>query len=166
MGACSLVKLMPKIEMLNLAKRIIVVFGLICISSCAKDQDSSDSDTFECTVDYVEFIDDSNAIVKFDTTYEGETRSYYGRYTYEKVNGNYFLGDQMVAIKNFKQNGNEATFIFEYGEQLGFFCATIFEVLPEHTHNNFSAEASKVSTGRSVGRWKIKKKTRLSSTTN
>jgi hypothetical protein len=140
----------------------IILFTLI---SCTKNQDEV-SDEFECTVDYVEFIDNTNAIVKFDTTNKGVNSSFYGRYTYVKEGNNYLLGDDKVTILNFKQDGDVATFNFLYGENLGFFCANLFESLPEHEHENFSAEATKVKSGRSVGRWKIRKKTTLNSSQN
>jgi hypothetical protein len=146
-------------------KYFFSILATLLIFSCSKEKDET-SDEFECTVDYIEFINTTSAIVKFDTTNEGETRSFYGRYNYEGEGGSFVLGDQMVIIKDFKQDGNNATFVFEYGENLGFFCANIFETLPGHSHDNFSAEAVKENSGRNVGRWKIKKKTAINSTQN
>ena len=119
-----------------------------------------------CTVDYVEFIDDSNVIVKFDTTFNGVTNSYYWRYNYVQDKNNYFIGDKLVNIYNFFQEGNDATFTFEYGENLGFFCIPLFEFLPEHIHFTFDAEAEKELSGKTVGRWKIKKRNNLREKSN
>ena len=57
----------------------------------------------------------------------------------------------------FDQKENIATFVFEYGDNLGFFCAQIFESLPQHIHYSFDAEAELITTGKNVGKWKIKK---------
>lgn len=138
-----------------------ILIACLFFISCNKEEQSTDH--FLCTVDYVEFVDISNVIVKFETTYKGVTRPYFGKYTYLKENNNYYIGDQMVSILNFSQQENEATFIFSYGENLGYFCATLFETLPEHIHFTFDAEAEKVISGKSVGKWKIKKKTTLKS---
>jgi len=125
------------------------------------EEETTPADYFLCTVDYVEFVDDTNAIVKFDTTLGEVTSSYYGKYTYTVENNNYYIGDDLVSILNFDANGNNATFVFEYGENLGFFCATLFESLPPHVHYTFDAEAERTITGKGVGKWKIKKRTNL-----
>jgi hypothetical protein len=131
---------------------------LFLFYSCSKE---TIDDNFLCTVDYVEFVNDSSVIVKFDTTLNGVTNSYFGKFNYVQDKNNYFIGDELVNIYDFIQEGNNATFTFEYGENLGFFCATLFETLPEHIHFTFDAEAEKDSTGKSVGRWKIKKRNNL-----
>ena len=105
-------------------KTFLIIF--ISLLSCSKDENESDdlsTDNFLCTVDYIEILDDSNAIVKFTTTLGDVTRPYYGRYTYKKTGNDYFIGDDLVNILNFNQIGNSATFVFEYGDNLGFFCA-------------------------------------------
>ncbi|MGC6402690.1 MAG: hypothetical protein ACON4A_04505 [Flavobacteriaceae bacterium] len=150
---------------MNLLKSISFLGLALLFFSCSKAQEEI-SDEFECTVDYIEFIDNSNAIVKFDTTNERLKRSFYGRYTYVKEGGNYYMGDKKVTILNFKQEGDKATFNFIYGENLGPFCANLFEILPDHDHVNFGAEAVKVKSGKSVGRWKIKKKSTLNTNQN
>ena len=90
---------------------------------------------------------------------------FYGRYTYT-VNGNdYSIGDDLVYIRDFETTSKGgATFRFEYGESLGFFCAQIFEELPVHIQQNFDAEAEleTLPTDKGVGRWKIKKKSNFS----
>jgi len=133
-----------------------LIFAAILIG-CSIDGEVDD-DFFECTVDYIEFVDDTNVIVRFETTLGVETNYYYGRYTYSKIGSDYLIGDNMVQIKGFKSAGNQASFTFEYGENLGFFCASIFEVLPEHIHFTFDAEAELSDSSKNVGRWKIRKK--------
>ena len=64
-----------------------------------------------------------------------------------------------VNIYNFIANGNEAKFDFEYGANLGAFCAELFPNIPSHDHNPFAAEALKSLSGKNIGKWKIKKKT-------
>lgn len=141
--------------------RNLLLIASFFILACSNSDDDLPDDYFLCTVDYVEFVDDSNAIVKFETTLGDLTHPFYGRYTYTKEGNNYFIGDDLVNITNFSQKGNEATFVFEYGENLGFFCASIFEALPAHVHYTFDAEAAIEITAKGVGRWKIKKKSNL-----
>ncbi len=137
----------------------ILIVLLTLFFSCAKEEKLDDE--FVCTVDYVEFVDDTNVVVKFDAIYKGETRSYFGKYTYVKENNNYHIGDKLVSISDFNQKGNEATFVFKYGENLGFFCAVLYEPLPAHVHFTFDAQAEKIISGKSVGKWKIKRRTNL-----
>ena len=134
---------------------LIIIF---IFYSCSK---VTTEDNFLCTVDYVEFVDETNVIVKFDTSLDGITKSYFGNYNYVQNKNNFYIGDQLVNITNFVEEENNATFTFEYGENLGFFCATLFEILPEHIHFTFDAEAEKDPTGKTVGRWKIKKRNNL-----
>lgn len=137
-------------------KKIFLLLFLMLIG-CSKEEENP-ADYFQCTVDYVEFIDASNVIVKFETTLGNQTNYYFGRYTYVKETNNYYIGDDLVTISNFSQKGNTATFVFEYGDNLGFFCATIFEALPEHIHYTFDAEAETTSSAKVVGRWKIRRR--------
>ena len=141
--------------------RHLLFAAILFILGCSNTEDEVDSDYFLCTVDYVEFIDETHAIVKFETTLGDVTNPFYGRYTYTKEGDNYFIGDDLVNITNFTQKGSEATFVFEYGENLGFFCASIFETLPEHIHYTFDAEAEVEVTSKVVGRWKIKRRNNL-----
>ena len=74
-------------------------------------------------------------------------------------------GEDLVYIRDFQSTAKGgATFRFEYGEALGFFCAQVFEELPIHIHQNFDAEADLeiLPTDRGVGKWKIKKKSNYS----
>tara|TARA_B110000285_G_C14865005_1_gene486440 strand:- start:70 stop:516 length:447 start_codon:yes stop_codon:yes gene_type:complete len=135
---------------------IISVLTIVFVLSCSSIE--IDDDFFECTVDYVEFIDESNAIVRFETTLGKETNYYYGRYTYTKNGSEYLIGDNMVNIRGFESKNNTASFTFEYGENLGFFCATLFAVLPVHIHYTFDAEAELSTSSKGVGKWKIKRK--------
>ena len=79
---------------------IISVLTIVFVLSCSSIE--IDDDFFECTVDYVEFIDESNAIVRFETTLGKETNYYYGRYTYTKNGSEYLIGDNMVNIRGFE----------------------------------------------------------------
>jgi hypothetical protein len=127
--------------------------------------DNINQDFFECTVDYVQFVDEENAIVRFETSLGKETNYFYGRYTYTKEGNNYTIGDDIVYINNFQTvSDKEAKFRFIYGESLGDFCAQVFEELPVHIHQNFDAEAELeiLPTERVVGKWKIKKKSNFS----
>ena len=116
-----------------------------------------------CTVDYVEFTSDVSANVKFDVIVDGVSDSFIAKHSYTTQNSNYLIGDNIVNIYNFLQNGNEANFDFEYGLNLGAFCAELFPNIPAHEHNPFVAEAIKNLNGKNLGKWKIKKKTTLKS---
>ena len=145
-------------------KKLLLVFLLVSVVSCSGD-DEIDADFFECTVDFVQFVDDENAIVRFETTLGDETNYYYGRYTYAVDGDDYAIGDDLVYIRDFQTTAKGgATFRFEYGEALGFFCAQVFEELPIHVHQNFDAEADLeiLPTDRGVGKWKIRKKSNYS----
>ncbi len=132
-------------------------FLILLIISCSSNE--IEDDFFECTVDYVSFVDDNNAIIRFETSLGKETNYYYGRYAYTREGNDYLIGDRMVHIRGFESKENQASFTFEYGENLGFFCASIFEELPAHIHFTFDAEAERSTTiNRSVGKWKIKRK--------
>ena len=143
------------------------LLSVVLIYSCQKEDihDSNHEDFFECTVDFVQFVDDQNAIVRFETTLGEQTNYYYGRYAYVKDGNDYAIGDDLVYIRNFESTTKRgATFRFVYGESLGFFCAQIFETLPVHVHQNFDAEAELVTdpTDKGVGKWRIKKKNNYS----
>jgi hypothetical protein len=143
-------------------KKLFLVSIIISLIGCSSEEvvDYND-DFFECTVDYVEFVDDNNAIIRFETTLGNETNYYYGRYNYTRDGNDYIIGDDMVNIRGFESTGNQASFTFEYGENLGFFCASIFSALPVHVHYTFDAEAELSNSSKGVGKWKIKRKSNL-----
>lgn len=147
-------------------KKLLLLFVGLTFISCEGVDDDIENDFFECTVDFVQFVDDENAIVRFETTLGEETNYFYGRYAYDLDNDDdYAIGDDLVYIRDFQNTANGvATFRFEYGEALGFFCAQVFEELPIHIHQNFDAEADLeiLPTDRGVGKWKIKKKSNYS----
>ena len=145
-------------------KKLFPLLFMFVIVACDRNNDNHD-DFFECTVDFVQFVDEQNAIVRFETSLGNETNYYYGRYTYTLDGNDYSIGDDLVYIRDFQTTAKGgATFRFEYGEALGFFCAQIFEELPVHIHQNFDAEAEleTLPTDKGVGRWKIKKKSNFS----
>ena len=78
-------------------------------------------------------------------------------------NRNYTIGDDLVRLENFNINDNEAMFDFYYGENLGPFCASLFERLPAHDHTAFTAQAERVLSGKGIGKWKIKRKEKIGS---
>ena len=147
-------------------KKLLLLFVGLTFLSCEGVDDYIDNDFFECTVDFIQFVDDENAIVRFETTLGEETNYFYGRYAYDlDDDDDYAIGDDLVYIRDFQNTANGvATFRFEYGEALGFFCAQVFEELPIHIHQNFDAEADLeiLPTDRGVGKWKIKKKSNYS----
>lgn len=131
--------------------------------SCSKENDDLVEAQFVCTVDYVEFTSDVSANVKFDVIVDGISDSFMAKHSYSTQNSNYLIGDNIVNIYNFNQNENEASFDFEYGLNLGAFCAELFPNIPAHEHNPFAAEAIRDLSGKNLGKWKIKKKTTLRS---
>ena len=139
----------------------ICILSFILIYSCSKENDELVEVQFICTVDYVEFTSDVSANVKFDVIVDGISDSFIAKHSYSTQNSNYLIGDNIVNIYNFLQNGNEANFDFEYGLNLGAFCAELFPNIPAHEHNPFAAEAIKDLNGKNLGQWKIKKKTTL-----
>ena len=156
-------------------KKIFLLSMFLSLFTCGKGDnddadivhniDNIDQDFFECTVDYVQFVDEENVIVRFESTLGKETNYFYGRYSYIKDGNNYTIGDDIVYIVNFQTvSDKEAKFRFIYGGSLGFFCAQVFEELPVHIHQNFDAEAELeiLPTERVVGKWKIKKKSNFS----
>jgi len=148
---------------LSLSFLSICILSFALIISCSKENDELVQVQFICTVDYVEFTSDVSANVKFDVVVDGISDSYIAKHSYSTKNSNYLIGDNIVNIYNFLQNGNEANFDFEYGLNLGAFCAELFPNIPAHEHNPFAAEAIKDLNGKNLGKWKIKKKTTLKS---
>jgi hypothetical protein len=132
--------------------------------SCSKDDSNIDPhlQDFTCTVDYVELKDNSSAKIKFDILFNGEEESFIVNENYKFSNDIYSVGDELVNIDKFIINGNQATFNFYYGSNLGDFCKNIFNAIPPHNHDPFGAEADKTLSDKGVGRWKIRKKTRIS----
>ena len=141
-------------------KKILIPILFILIS-CSSENDELVEAQFICTVDYVEFISNSSAFVKFDVIVDGISDSFIAEHSFTTQGSNYFIGDNIVNIYNFIANGNEANFDFEYGANLGAFCAELFPNIPSHDHNPFAAEALKSLSGKNIGKWKIKKKTAL-----
>jgi hypothetical protein len=144
-------------------KKILFLYIFISTLGCSKENDELVEAQFICTVDYVEFTSDEAALVKFDVIVDGISDSYIAKHSYSTQNSNFFIGDKIVNIYNFSENGNEALFDFEYGSNLGAFCVELFPDIPMHEHNPFAAEAIKDLNGKNIGRWKIKKKTTLNS---
>ena len=141
----------------------ILASAFLFLVGCSSDSDEVLETQFVCTVDYVEFTSDMSANVKFDVIVDGISDSFIAKHSYTTRNSNYLIGDNIVNIYNFIQNENEANFDFEYGVNLGAFCAVLFPNIPAHEHNPFAAEAMKDLSGKNLGKWKIKKKTTLKS---
>ena len=140
---------------LSISKKLFLLFIGLTFISCDGVDDNLDNDFFECTVDFVQFVDNENAIVRFETTLGEETNYYYGRFAYNFDDNDYAIGEDLVYIRDFQSTAKGgATFRFEYGEASGFFCAKVFEELPIHIHQNFDAEADLevLPTDREVGR--------------
>jgi hypothetical protein len=129
---------------LSLSFLSICILSFALIISCSKENDELVQVQFICTVDYVEFTSDVSANVKFDVIVDGISDSYIAKHSYSTQNSNYLIGDNIVNIYNFLKNGNEANFDFEYGLNLGAFCAELFPNIPAHKHNPFAAEQSKI----------------------
>ena len=145
--ACILYRFMKNIALLFLGINFILL-------GCKKETSS----VFLCDVDYVEIIDGSTARVLFQVTHNDSLKSYTLNTTYRLENRNYTIGNDLVRLENFTFNENQANFDFYYGENLGPFCATLFQRLPDHDHTPFSAEAERVLSGKGIGKWKIKRK--------
>ena len=141
----------------------ILASAFLFLVGCSSDSDEVLETQFVCTVDYVEFTSDMSANVKFDVIVDGISDSFITKHSYTTRNSNYLIGDNIVNIYNFIQNENKANFDFEYGVNLGAFCAGLFPNIPAHEHNPFAAEAMKDLSGKNLGKWKIKKKTTLKS---
>ena len=139
----------------------LLAFVTLC---CSKDGSNIDPNLqdFICTVDYVELKDDSSAKIKFDISFNGKEESFFVNENYKFSNNIYSVGDELVNIDKFIINGNQSTFNFYYGSNLGDFCKNIFNAISPHNHNPFGAEADKTLSDKGVGRWKIRKKTPIS----
>ena len=112
-------------------KKLLCFLFVFTIVACGGDIIDIDDDFFECTVDFVQFVDEQNAIVRFETSLGNETNYYYGRYTFTVDGNDYSIGDDLVYIRDFqKTSKGGATFRFEYGDALGPFCKQIFEIAP------------------------------------
>lgn len=137
-------------------KAVVYSFiSILLLVGCKKETASA----FLCDVDYVEIIDGSTARVLFEVTHNDSLKRYTLNTTYQLQNRNYTIGDDLVRLENFTIEENEANFDFYYGENLGFFCAALFNSpLPPHNHDAFSAEAERVLSGKGIGKWKIKRK--------
>ena len=134
---------------------LLVLGSLLCCLGCKKESAA----TFLCDVDYVEIIDGSTARVLFEVTHNYSLKSYTLNTTYQLQNHNYTIGDDLVRLENFILEENEASFDFYYGDNLGPFCANLFNSsLPPHNHDAFSASAERILSGKSIGKWKIKRK--------
>jgi len=141
----------------------ILVATFLFLIGCSSDNEEVLEAQFVCTVDYVEFNSDVSANVKFDVIVDGISDSFIAEHSFTTRNSNYLIGDNIVNIYNFIQNENEANFDFEYGLNLGAFCAELFPNITAHEHSPFAAQAIKDLSGKNLGRWKIKKKTTLKS---
>ena len=111
-------------------KKLVLLLLLTNVAlSCSKDGSNIDPHLgdFICTVDYVELKNNSSAKIKFDISYNGEEESYIVDENYEFSNDTYSVGDELVNINSFVINGNQATFNFYYGSNLGDFCKNIFK---------------------------------------
>lgn len=139
-------------------KTILYLFCVLICLSCQKDNESS----FNCDVDYVEIIDGTTARVVFEVSQGDAVRNYTVESDYTARANNYVIGDQLVLLENFIINGNQATFDFYYGENLGAFCAELFNAVPPHEHQAFTAQAQKSLSGKGIGKWKIKQKRTIS----
>lgn len=124
--------------------------------ACSKKED--DSSSFLCEVDYVQFIDATSARVNFVVTHQDQQKNYLVNNTYSQKGQNFTVGEDLVRIENFVQKGNEATFEFYFGENLGPYCTTLFDAVPPHQHDPFNAEAELDTSAKGIGKWKIKKK--------
>lgn len=134
----------------------VALFFLI-LQSCEKENEPV---PFECSVDYIEFVDATTSRLQFYTTMEGLTENYLISLPYQTNSNRITVGDNMVYIDDFNTKENSASFNFYYGENLGFFCADLFDVLPQHQHDSFYANASRSIGSSKVGKWKITKKSR------
>ena len=90
-------------------KKLIYFIFLLSLFSCKESDDEFsgvvndiNEDFFECTVDFVQFLDEENVVVRFETTLGKQTNYFYGRYNYTKDGNNYRIGDNLVLINNFQ----------------------------------------------------------------
>ena len=54
-------------------KKLLCFLFVFTIVACGGDIIDIDDDFFECTVDFVQFVDEQNAIVRFETSLGNET---------------------------------------------------------------------------------------------
>lgn len=134
-----------------------LIISAVCLFFICCEKENDIVDEFSCTVDYIEFKENSKAVVKFDITLNGVLKSSFlsDEYVFEKEH--YLIGDDVINILNFVQKGNEATFDFEYGSNCGPICKNLFENIPTHEHLTLIVEAEKSLSDKVVGKWKIKK---------
>lgn len=135
---------------------LICMLFLPVIFSCAKKDDQKP--VYSCEADYVHFIDFNTAQINFIVSLEGVEKNYIVDANYQKQDNNFEIGDQLINIENFTQQGDEASFDFYYGANLGPFCMQLFDAIPMHTHEAFNAEANLDLNSKNVGKWNIKRK--------
>lgn len=124
--------------------------------SCAKKDDQAPA--YSCEADYIHFIDANTARINFIVSLEGVEKNYIVDANYQKQNNNFDIGDDLIAIENFTQRGDAASFDFYYGANLGAFCKQLFNAIPAHTHQAFNADADLDLNSKNVGKWKIKRR--------
>ena len=134
-----------------------LIISAVCLFFICCEKENNIVDEFSCTVDYIEFKENSKAVVKFDITLNGVLKSSFLSDEYVFEEEHYLIGDDVINILNFVQKGNEATFDFEYGSNCGPICKNLFENIPTHEHLTLSVEAEKSLSDKVVGKWKVKK---------
>jgi len=134
-----------------------LIISAVCLFFICCEKENDKVDEFSCTVDYIEFKENSKAVVKFDITLNGVLKSSFLSDEYVFEEEHYLIGDDVINILNFVQKGNEATFDFEYGSNCGPICKNLFENIPTHEHLTLSVEAEKSLSDKVVGKWKVKK---------
>jgi hypothetical protein len=137
-----------------------VLLLILILVSCQKDNDEVIEEVaFECAVESISFISDTEAAVTFRISLETIQRFYaVNENLVTDKAGSFTIGNDLVHIDNWTEiDASNATFDFYYGENLGFFCMDEFSAIPNHDHENFEGSAIKVESGKAVGKWKIKK---------
>ena len=143
--------------------RIFLVFAITIAFGCEKNDIGEIDPIYTCRVDTVSFKESSIAEVTFLVSL-GQDISYHTvEEEYIMENNLITIGNELVFINNFVERSNSAIFDFYYGENLGPFCQDLFSAIPIHTHDAFRAEAERVISGKVVGKWKIRKTSKLSS---
>jgi len=143
-------------------RKLLLLF-ILFFSSCTEEELDVFQEVFTCQVSTVEFVSSTSINVVFDVSLLGVTKSYVVEQSYVEENGLITIGDSLIYINDFSAKGNKATFDFYYGENLGPFCMELFSAIPMHSHDAFAAEADRVLSGKGVGKWKVKKRTKLDS---
>ena len=146
-------------------RKLLVLFVLLFSSCTIEDllELDSSADVFTCQVSSVDFVSAGSVNVVFDVSLFSVTKSYTVEQSYVEQNGLITVGDSLIYINDFYSKGNTATFDFYYGENLGPFCLDLFSAMLAHNHDAFSAEADRVLSGKNTGKWKVKKRVKLSS---